>query len=110
MDDDFIRATRFSELGYTHVTRNLWRNVDISTGNVVGPHYRSKAELLADLERYAALFGCCAAHKHNEMSEGVGGNGNAIYLVNTICNLTGRWLHTERFTNKAEAESWLKFA
>lgn len=50
---DRIYKTRFPELGYTLSEPGLWRVVDLSTGAHVGPHYRSKAELLADLERYA---------------------------------------------------------
>jgi hypothetical protein len=47
---------------------------------------------------------------HKEITEGVSGNGSTIYLVVTVCDLTGRWIHTERFTNKAEAASWAKWA
>lgn len=52
-----IRPTRYDELGYVH-DENTWRFVDISTHQRVGPQYRTKAELLADLERYAVVFGC----------------------------------------------------
>ena len=47
---------------------------------------------------------------HKELHNGVGGNGATQYMVVTVCDATGRWLHTETFTNKAEAESWMKFA
>ena len=49
--------TRYPELGYVHSV-GCWRIVDMSTGDVVGPLYKTRAELLADLPRYAALFGC----------------------------------------------------
>lgn len=57
-----IIRTRFEELGYTHVAPGLWRFVDITEFPrdkwaglpVVGPHYGTKAELLADMERYYA--------------------------------------------------------
>lgn len=55
-----IVPTRFPELGYTKVAPGLWRCVDITSlaeyqfVPFVGPHYRTKAELLADLERYHA--------------------------------------------------------
>lgn len=52
-----MTPTRFPELSYAK-TGNVWRFVDNSTGRVVGPSYRTKAELLADVERYAKLFGC----------------------------------------------------
>jgi hypothetical protein len=52
------RPTRFSELSYCQHGRELWRFVDNQSGATVGPHYRTKAELLSDLERYATLFGC----------------------------------------------------
>ena len=45
-----------------------------------------------------------------ELVEGVSGNGNAVYMVVTICQKTQRWLHTEKFKIKAEAECWLKYA
>ena len=52
-----LHRTRFKGLGYIHQDENLWRIVDlhdeINTDHVVGPHYRSKQELLGDLERYA---------------------------------------------------------
>jgi hypothetical protein len=35
-----------------------WRFIHTETGAQVGPYYTSKAELLADLERYAQAFGC----------------------------------------------------
>lgn len=53
-----MSETRYKELGYVHVTQNLWRLVDLATGHVVGPLYRTRAELLADLDRYARVFGC----------------------------------------------------
>jgi len=49
--------TRFPELGYRK-TGNVWRIVDRSTGEAVGPQYRTRAELLADLPRFAEQFGC----------------------------------------------------
>lgn len=45
--------TRFKELRYERVSRGLWRFVDAETGAHVGPHYPTRAELLADLARYA---------------------------------------------------------
>jgi hypothetical protein len=51
------RPTRFTELGYTNYC-GIWRIVAMDTVNVVGPIYQSKAELLADLPRYARDYGC----------------------------------------------------
>ncbi len=51
-------GTRYSELGYCKIERGLWRIVDTQTQSCVGPHYASKAELLADLARYAHEYGC----------------------------------------------------
>lgn len=59
MSDD-IRPTRFRELGYRQDGARLWRVYDRETGCAVGPHYRSRAELLGDLDRYAAVFGATA--------------------------------------------------
>lgn len=52
--------TRFPELGYQNHDKGLWRIVDLSDGSkaAIGPHYVTKAELLADLHRYATEFGC----------------------------------------------------
>lgn len=57
---DRIHKTRYPELGYVHQDVGLWRIVDLASvaeGNngLVGPQYRSRAELLADLERYARV-------------------------------------------------------
>lgn len=46
------RPTRFAELAYVKTGTALWRIVDASTGNTVGPLYTTKMELLADLPRY----------------------------------------------------------
>jgi hypothetical protein len=55
------RPTRYSELGYWKQSANLWRIVSTEDGAVVGPMYATKAELLGDLGRYAAQYGCEAA-------------------------------------------------
>ena len=55
---DKISRTRYPELGY-HRADSHWRVLDITDWpNVaeVGPLYRTKAELLADLSRYAQNF------------------------------------------------------
>lgn len=53
-----IHRTRIQGLGYCQVEPNLWRVADIHDGitytpRCVGPHYRTKTELLADFDRYA---------------------------------------------------------
>jgi hypothetical protein len=55
---EHIKQTRYPELGYANYGRACWRIVDRSDNRVVGPIYKTKAELLADLDRYAAVFGC----------------------------------------------------
>ena len=56
------RHTRYAELGYRQEGPGLWRICDISAGegneSDVGPYYRTKTELLADLASFAATFGC----------------------------------------------------
>ena len=47
-----IRPTRFKELGYVSYA-GIWRFVDTETKAAVGPIYKTKSEMLADLERYA---------------------------------------------------------
>ena len=53
-----ITRTRFAMLGYRQDAAQLWRvyNLD-GTPRAVGPHYRTRAELLGDLERYAHEYG-----------------------------------------------------
>ena len=51
------RPTRYPELGYQKVAPGLWRFVDLETGSTVGPQFKTKAELLADLARYATEYG-----------------------------------------------------
>ena len=52
------RPTRFAELAYANHAPGLWRIIATDTDQAVGPFYASKAELLADLDRYATSFGC----------------------------------------------------
>jgi hypothetical protein len=52
-----ITATRFPELGVQQQGPRLWRFVDLTDTerpfpSAVGDHYRTKAEAMADLERY----------------------------------------------------------
>lgn len=53
-----MNTTRFKDIGYRRDAPNLWRFVDMSTDASIGPQFRTKAELLADLNRFATLFGC----------------------------------------------------
>lgn len=59
-----IRSTRYPELGYVQVGKDLWRLVDKQNAHpggyaaCIGPQYCTKAELLADLERMAQQYGC----------------------------------------------------
>jgi hypothetical protein len=57
---DSIRQTRYDQLGYVKHAANLWRFVvedEDGRTAVTGPQYKSKGELLADLERFAANYG-----------------------------------------------------
>ena len=51
-----MTLTRFKDLGLTRYNRE-WSFVDVSTGNAVGPRYKTKAEALADLGDYAKRAG-----------------------------------------------------
>lgn len=53
-----IRPTRFPELGYRNDGPGLWRIYATETEAAIGPFYRTKAELMADLDRYAQVYGC----------------------------------------------------
>lgn len=48
-----VRPTRFPELGYARIDATTWMFVDAESGKQVGPQYRTKGGLLADLTRYA---------------------------------------------------------
>ena len=61
------RPTRYPELGYRQDAPGLWRIVATDGNASVGPQYRSKTELLADLERFATEYGCAAAGPPAEM-------------------------------------------
>lgn len=50
-------ATRYPELSYSQPLAKVWRIIDNATGRGIGPFYRTKAELLTDLERFAAVYG-----------------------------------------------------
>jgi len=52
-----MTKTRYEELGFEK-QGNIWRFVTTEDGATVGPQYRTKAELLGDLYRYAKLYGC----------------------------------------------------
>lgn len=45
-----------------------------------------------------------------EMVEGIDGTGRTMWMVVTVDVETGRWIWTERFTSKREAECWMKWA
>lgn len=49
-----MTPTRFDWLGYRK-EGNLWRLVDRNTNATIGPLYRTKAELLADLEHFNSV-------------------------------------------------------
>lgn len=58
-----VRPTRYPELGYVNQQAGLWRVVMMETTTnsrlgTIGPYYHTKQELLADLNRFAAEFGC----------------------------------------------------
>ena len=44
-----------------------------------------------------------------EIHEGIGGNGNPVWIVATV-NAAGDWIWQEIFSTKAEALSWMKYA
>lgn len=54
-------ATRFRFIGLSRLEAGLWRWVSLDgvgdAPSVIGPHYKSKGEALADLERYATDSG-----------------------------------------------------
>ena len=53
-----VRPTRFHELGYVRLSASLWRIVTTEDLVTVGPLYRTRTELLSNLECYASFYGC----------------------------------------------------
>jgi len=49
-----MTQTRYAELAYEQRGTNLWRIISTAA---IGPHYKSRAELLADLDRFAREYG-----------------------------------------------------
>ena len=68
-----LYKTRFTEIGFTLNSPGDWRFVDLSDaqdGNkdhmhCVGASYPTKEQLLLNVERYAAEYGCDGADKPN---------------------------------------------
>jgi hypothetical protein len=58
-DSITIHKTRVPEMGYAKITDGLWMFISLEDGrkSQVGPHYASKAELLADAHRYLTEYG-----------------------------------------------------
>lgn len=54
-----IYRTREHEMGYGKIAPGLWRFISLQDGDAsaVGHQYASKAELLADCERYLTEWG-----------------------------------------------------
>lgn len=61
-----IHKTRFAELGFTKIEPGCWSFVDVTdrdSPNKVGSHYPSREQLVSNIERYAAEYGCEGADK-----------------------------------------------
>jgi hypothetical protein len=50
--------TRYPNLYYQMIMPGCWKIIDSTTGQSVGPSYLTKDELLADLDRFAKVYGC----------------------------------------------------
>lgn len=60
LKENGVRDTRYKLLGYQytgHPAYGCWRVIDKQTGKAVGPQYKYKCELLADLDRVAEVYG-----------------------------------------------------
>lgn len=47
---------------------------------------------------------------HKETHTGINGSGHKTWLVVTVRESDGAWLHIEHFDNEAEADSWTFWA
>ena len=67
---DTITPTRYPELGIAQHGPGLWRI--ISDGDyykgATGPHYATKGEAFADLDRFASLYGATGAEPYSPES------------------------------------------
>lgn len=55
-----VIKTRYRLLGYQRQGSRpwwAWRIIDLQTGHPIGPQYRSRSELLGDLDRFASVYG-----------------------------------------------------
>ncbi len=52
-----LRPTRFNGLAYAKVARDLWRFFDAETKAAIGPLFKTRAELFANLTTFAAERG-----------------------------------------------------
>lgn len=104
-----IHKTRFHELGYRKDAPKLWRIVDMSSGSGVGPQYPTRAELLADLARYARSFGCDGA-ADADPEEKTMLTGHVLVGEVRDPTLNGRqaaakWVH-DHWNGEREISSW----
>ena len=59
-----VTKTQYQDLAYVCEGKTKWRIVDTAFVNAngrfarTGPIYKGKDDLLADLERYAKMYGC----------------------------------------------------
>lgn len=81
-----IHKTRYPELGYEQHDKGLWRIMALPEGQAVGPHYASKAELLADLNRFASDYGLNGpSHLLDDWTDGKPGwDYEAVLRVNGV--------------------------
>jgi hypothetical protein len=69
-----VRETAYPALGFVKQAEDLWRIVDRQSEDApIGPLYKSRSELLADLVRFAGEYGCAPAAAPNLM------NGIRVY-------------------------------
>jgi hypothetical protein len=48
--------------------------------------------------------------RHKELHEGVSGNGSTLYMVVTVRDSDGSWMHVEYFKSESEAKCWFEYA
>jgi hypothetical protein len=65
-----LHKTRFTEIGFTMVEPGCWQFVDLTDApdgdkdkmHQIGQHYPTKEQLMLNIERYAAEYGCEGAN------------------------------------------------
>ena len=52
-----VHETSYYNLGYGYLGENRWQFIELSTEKLIGPFYRTRSDLVADISRFARSQG-----------------------------------------------------